>query len=213
MSNEEPKDRLDPDKAEDPDDYVARRRLKDIYDSRRELMKSRKKASEITIRGGRNSKQKALEFYRKSVENYLIELEPFFFQFGGKEIWFSYDFGTVQVQPPNVDLDSPSSWIDGLHRMDHNGGTVRVSEPLPDPQEVEVKGLSFLFNTSSPITATFEYNTRHELTGKGTVQKANHAYLPTQMLDRMVFVANEFLAEHGLDLDIDQGLPEDELKL
>lgn len=204
----EEKDRMDPEQAEDPEDYVTRRRLKDVYDARSDLLEARSIASKESIRGNKSAAQ---QYYRKAVENYMIELQPLFFGFGGEDLWKKEEFGSFEVHPPNIELESKYNWTDDMYQISHEGEKVRVVGPLPDSEVLTVRGIESLFSAESPIRVSFEYKTQDRF--RPNIDKASSVYLPENILDEMVFKAGTFLAEHGLDLDADKGLPEDELQL
>ena len=208
MSDEEPKDRLDPDKAKDPDDYVTQRRLRDLYDARKNLMARREKASELRITNGAFQGNR---YYRKSVENYIMEVQPLFFQFDKEHLWHSEEFGSFKIGPPTEDL--MDSYRHLGKQIEHDGEKYTLAGEVPEAKTFYIRGFETLYNQPSPLEIEFEFEVQRQLTVSGSIIKRTQVAIPEHILDRMVFTANTFLSEHGLDIGSEEGLPEDGLKL
>ena len=217
MSQNETED-IEIEQVADPEEYINQRRLKDIYDAKRELLKSRREASKMKIKakhGGSTQKfTAAAELHREAAENYFLEISSLFHRNKpGKQIWYERNFGTVTIQPPYT-AENMQACPGGVYKIDdpNSLGYIRVIS-VPNPKEVELVGIQSLFDLPSPITKTFEYKVDEGRCGKVTREDTGSGYVSKSAIDRMVKVCDLYLDELGLDLDEEQGLPEDELKL
>jgi len=177
MSEQPPTERID-----DPEDYGASERLKQIYQARRELRDIRREAA-----AHRSAVPKdAVAYYRTGVESYLMELEPLFYQNEtGMEIWDNWYFGTVTVTPPET-AEQPYYKIGG---------------PELEPVDYKINGLNTLFQVDE-IAHVFEVEEESELSG-GTVETVKRTTpIPWDALNRMVSVANRYCSELGIGLDV-----------
>jgi hypothetical protein len=202
----------------DPEEYINQRRLKDIYDAKRELLKSRREASRMKINakhgGSAEQFNAAAELHREAAENYFLEISSLFHRNeAGREIWYQRDFGTVTIQPPYTAQNMRPCSSGGYKIDDPNSvGDIWVIS-IPEPKEVELVGIESLFTLPSPVTKTFEYVVDEGHYGEVPREETNSGYVSKSTLDRMVKIVDLYLDELGLDLDEEQGLPEDELKL
>ena len=202
----------------DPQDYINQRRLKDIYDAKRELLKSRSEASELRINakygGSKDKFQAANELHREAAENYFLEISSLFHRNeAGREIWYQRDFGTITIHPPYTAADMRSCSGGGWKISDPNSvGDIWIID-IPDPKEVELVGIESLFQLPSQISKTFEYTVDEGHYGEVPKEETGTGMVSKSVLDNMVKVVDLYLDELGLDLDEERGLPTDELKL
>jgi len=197
---------------EDPDSYIQSRRLRDIFDARKQVRKQRLRAKTHYIdnndspRGIRGAKRA----YRAAVENYLAELRPLFLSDEqGKQVWFNLDFGTLQIEMPTERETVGREQSRVVYKEVKADGSIR-KHPMsnqPDPKIINLQGLNYLFELPEPIVAEFEFiSTSSGRWGGGT----NRHHVTTQhdigfdRLDAVVNEANHRLQQRGLDLDLSE---------
>jgi hypothetical protein len=177
MSEQPPSERID-----DPEDYGASERLKQIYQARRELRDIRREAAAYR----RSAPKESVAYYRTGVESYLMELEPLFYQNEtGVEIWQDRFFGTVTIEPPET-AEQPYYQIGG---------------PELEPAQYRINGLNTLFQIDE-ITHIFEIEEESELSGRTAETTKRRSPIPWDVLNRMVSVANRYCSELGIGLDV-----------
>jgi hypothetical protein len=204
--------------VDDPESYIQKRRLKDIFGARKEVGKQRKKAKEYEINtsGGKDAsihRSKARRFYRTAVENYLTELRPLFLSDDlGKQYWYQLDLGTIVIEPQYY-LGTVGDGPETL-KYDHGDKTYLLCEE-PEPIEIDLTGLQCLFEIADPISVSFELVVESAGLGRGMNSKtvAENRNIPTGKLDLIMNEANHYLQQRGIELDPEEGLPEDELQL
>jgi len=176
-----------PDRVEinDPSEYGAGQRIKQIYDARREWRGMRREAGQHRKR----NPEAAIAHYRTGVESYLMELYPLLDKNEhGRELWSSKHFGTVTISPP----EPPETRYDTLN-----------SYSRPEPKHFQIRGFQTLFNETWPISYDFEFAKSHELKGKETETKRVSAEISWQSLNAMVSAANNYVEDLGIGLDVD----------
>jgi len=177
MSEQPPTERID-----DPEDYGASERLKQIYQARRELRDIRREAAAYR----KTAPKDAVAYYRTGVESYLMELEPLFYQNEtGLEIWEEWFFGTVTINPPKT-AEQPYYKIGG---------------PELEPVQYRLKGLNTLFQIDE-IAHVFELEEESELSGTTTETVKQTTPIPWDVLNRMVSAANRYCSDLGIGLDV-----------
>jgi len=177
MSEQPPTEQID-----DPEDYGASERLKQIYQARRELREIRREAATHRKTDPKN----AVAYYRTGVESYLMELEPLFYRDEtGMQIWEDWFFGTVTINPPKT-ADQPYYQIGG---------------PTLEPVQYRIKGLNTLFQIDD-VAHVFEIEEENELTGSSAEKVKCTTPIPWDALNRMVSVANRYCSELGIGLDV-----------
>jgi len=189
---------------DDPENYSSSERLKHIYEARRNLREIRTEAAARR----RSQPKRAVSYYRSGVESYLMELDTLMRKHEpGPELLHKKDFGAVTIQTPGEWEKRHGYWIN--RALGQNNKNLKVSS-LPEPKEVELKGLSSLIELPTPIKRTFDFQRQNELTGDSTVRVTATAHIPWETLNRMVSAINEFVSELGLGLDVDE---QDEWKI
>ena len=177
MSEQPPTEQID-----DPEDYGASERLKQIYQARRELREIRREAATHRKTDPKN----AVAYYRTGVESYLMELEPLFYtDKTGQQLWEEQYFGTVTISPPET-ADQPYYQIGG---------------PTLEPVQYRIKGLNTLFQIDD-VAHVFEIEEENELTGSSAEKVKCTTPIPWDALNRMVSVANRYCSELGIGLDV-----------
>ena len=204
--------------VDDPEELIQTRRIRDIFEARKEVRRERLRAKELKVVNS-NHHTEPEQLYRAAVENYLTELRPLFlFDELGKQYWYNYDFGSIIVEPPtytesvDIGVGSEADYVD----ID---GDSYVVVSKPEQKEIELDGLCYLFNTSDPVSVTWNLTAKEPKTefgtggGRRTVTKESYVYINFNRLDAAVNTANSYLAERGIELKPEEGLPEDELNL
>jgi len=177
MSEQPPTEQID-----DPEDYGASERLKQIYQARRELREIRREAATHRKTDAKN----AVAYYRTGVESYLMELEPLFYtDKTGQQLWEEQYFGTVTISPPET-ADQPYYQIGG---------------PTLEPVQYHIKGLNTLFQIDD-VAHVFEIEEENELTGSSAEKVRCTSPIPWDALNRMVSAANRYCTELGIGLDV-----------
>ena len=157
------------------------------------------------------------QLYRQAVESYLSEIRPLFLDSDlGKTYWFEFDFGQINVNPPIYNhkkgYNTSGPWVD-------KDGESYIVDRIPQSKTVELDGLSYLFRIGDPVEITWNLTGRTPTTEVGTggsraqIEKTSQIYLDFDRLDAVLNAANAYLAERGIELKPEEGLPNDELQL
>jgi hypothetical protein len=186
----------------DPEDYSTSARLKQIFDARRQMRNMRREASSYRHSGNRHSlRVEAIQHYRSGVESYLLEVDTLLTQHDpGPYLWAEKHYGTVTVRPPG-------NWESGRRYYRSTNLEVGPNKPLkvkelPEPVEVDVIGLKWLFEAETPVSRPFEFE--HQGYSRETVTKTGTAFIAWSTLNEMVTDVNRFLAELGVGLSLDE---------
>jgi hypothetical protein len=192
-------------KIADPEGFTSSKRLKQIYRAREDLRKMRKEAAQVRNKPNSRhaAKVEAVQYYRAAVESYLLEVDTLLRQHDpGPELWHDRQFGTVVITPPGRWEKRRGYYVSKNLKRGPNQ-PLKV-ESLPDPKEVPVTGLKWLFETDTPISREFEFTT-HGHRVHETITKTGSVVISWQTLNRMVTSVNSFLNEVGVGLEIDDG--------
>ena len=203
--------------VDDPEELIQTRRIRDIFDARKQVRSERQRAKELKLLDPeRRSVTYPEQLYRQSVESYLSELRPLFLDSNlGETYWFDFDFGQIDVGPPIYhDKQGYNSgpWVD-------KDGESYIVDRIPQSKTVELDGLCYLFRLSDPIEITWNLTGRTPTTHLGTggnkaqIQKSSYVHISFDRLDAVLNAANTYLAERGIELKPEEGLPNDELQL
>lgn len=197
----------------DPDDFTTSARLKQIYQARRDVRESRREASQY--RHGNHShrtKVQAVQYYRTAVEGYLLEVDTLLTQHDpGPRLWHDKYYGTVTIQPPGR-WEEKRTYYRSKNKELKPNVPLKV-DSLPEPKEVDIIGLKWLFNAESPVTRDFEFEVRNPHYKPGphadgglrpTKTMTGSALIAWTQLNEMVTDINEFLAELGIGLSLDE---------
>jgi hypothetical protein len=201
--------------VDDPESYIQTRRLQDIFEARKDVRDQRMIAKEHEIAYSDRPKEarKARRLYRASVENYLSELRPLFLSDElGKQYWFNLDLGSVSMDP-SVYNGTYGDSTDVLKYDD--GDKTYVVTKEPETKYIDLNGLNAVFELAEPVTASWTLKVKAPGRGRGPTglpitEKFDIGFTN---LDAIVNEANSYLRERGIELDPEEGLPEDELQL
>lgn len=178
----------------DPDAYTQKRRLKDLFELRREVADIRLHA-QAQISSPYHLDHEALTAYRVAMNAYLVEVEPLIRRYGGEDIWEESHLGTLTVSPPEGFTE------DGTTPSIHNGQR-EIINPASET-EIHFDGLQSILTEPNPLTATFEATVTERHKGEHKIRETKTVQIPDRILDRGYRTVNLFLAEQGLDLDPD----------
>lgn len=187
--------------AVDVDEMIRRERIRSLFDARKRCREVR---SDSKIEFDGQETDVGNMAYRTVLESYIREAEALFSQTeDGRRYWSERDFGTVTVPLPV----EASSMNGTPYQVPGSGEEYPIGVlEQPEPKTVDMIGLKSLFETDSPITATFEFPSPHPGLGRGqtyeteTIKKA----IPYQILDKMFARTNGYLAELGIGIEIDE---------
>jgi hypothetical protein len=187
---------------QDPDNFTTSTRLQQIFEARRQLREIRREASSYRQMGaGKNQKMRAVQYYRSGVESYLLEVDTLLRQHDpGPYLWEKQQYGTITIQPPGK-FERKRGYYQAKDLQMGPNKPLKV-ESLPDPKEIDVVGLKWLFEKDTPITVSFDYPVHSNTLGSTHTKTAN-ACISWTTLNRMVSSVNSFLGELGIGLDVD----------
>lgn len=193
----------EPVEIEDPEGYVAHRRLKSIFDIRSDIHTARQQVR-LEAYGDR---YQALCAYRTLLDGYIMELTPLLRKYDpGPELLTQRDFGTVELKPEAREKPGRThSEVYDPYDDTLGSNWVPVRE-APEPTTFRLRGLQSVFQLPDPLSHTWElenHSARHE-----TVTVSAEAQPDFEMMDRMVLAANNFLADIGFELDPEEGTGE-----
>ena len=202
---------------DDPEELIQTRRIRDIFEARKQVRNERQRAKELKLLDTeRRSVTYPEQLYRQAVESYLSELRPLFLDSDlGKTYWFDFDFGEINVDPPVYHHKkgyNSGPWVD-------KDGESYIVDRIPQSKTVELDGLSYLFRISDPAEITWNLTGRVPTTKFGTggnkaqIRKSSYVHISFDRLDAVLNAANNYLAERGIELKPEEGLPNDELQL
>jgi hypothetical protein len=200
------------DQIQDPEEYVSRRRLEDIFEARRQLRHQR-----LVVHEHREdeSEFKAAKAYRSAFSNYLLEIEPLMRIYEpGPHLLYEKDYGSVTISPR---LETDESGYGTTHYVTVPDGIlgtreVEVPEP-PEPVTHRLQGLNSVFTLPSPVTEKFVLETPHSMWDDDSRTVTETAEINLATLDEMIRDTNNFLAEIGFELDPDTGPDEWEIEV
>lgn len=205
--------------VDDPESYIQTRRLKDIFEARKKVRDQRLRAKEhqMAYSNKAEEQKRAKRYYRAAIENYLTELRPLFLSDElGKHYWHKLDLGSLVIEPPiyrGTVGDSGTFWkVDVASKGDTKTYTV---EEKPDNKKIDLTGLRCLFDLPEPMSANWEIVVHSRRFGESMdiINRSKEVHIGFQKLDTIVNEANSYLRDRGIELDPEEGLPEDELQL
>lgn len=188
-------------KIEDNEDYVQRRRLKEIYDAREEI-RAKRRQIDVMIEDRdypQVDKLRGARLFRSAVEDYIMAVEPLLtatYEDDGEKYWEEVSLGSVTIQPPQYlcgDV-TPSPFNDYL----------RIVEK-PSPEKFDITGIQSILEMARPIRAEFSATIRtqsqpnpHEETEVVTRP------IPWDILVSAVRQTTLFLNEVGFEVNVSE---------
>jgi len=193
---------------EDDESYIQSQRLRDIFSARQAVRKQRLKTKIHTIGAQKQVEVRdAKRVYRAAVENYLSEIRPIFLaDEQGRDIWFGLDFGTLKINLPVQTKTVGRERTRRVYETVRDGETTHLPvDNIPEPKEIDLNGLNFLFELPEPITVRFEWIATTSGGWSGDTNKYEDTItydIGFDKLDALVNEANDRLRQRGLDLDL-----------
>ncbi len=186
---------------ESPDEYVRKRRLRELFDIRREIRDIQTRLKSIP----QNSSEyrESCQILRSVVESYVSECEPLLLKTEeGSSLFYSKDYGQITIEPP-IDEKKVGKATTGYEIGGEEISTAAGSR-LPEPRSTDLTGLSCLFEVPSPIVETWEINRAQSKGPLGTRSMAREREIPPNILQLMVRDLNLYLAHVGIELDLEE---------
>jgi hypothetical protein len=197
-----------PERIEDSEDYTVQRRLKSVFDIRKDIHQTRKKIRFASHKP--NERYQAVCAYRALAESYLLEIEPLLRRYGDGDYYLNQsNFGSVTIEPETrntstnriggLELFFPNAPIDNYK---DRSSWIRVNaDSVPEPVTYEFTGLSALFDVPDTLMLADQVKqaaSSHRAKEYTYVQKSQ---IPMSALDDMVRTMNEFLSDIGFELE------------
>jgi hypothetical protein len=196
-----------PERIEDSEDYSKQRRLKSVFDIRRDIHETR---TDIKFETHKLSQRhQAITAYRALVESYLFEIEPLLRRYGDGEYYLTeYDFGHLTLAPETRAASGNAILTVELYfpNLDtpHNGNTDPWKEVrekyVPEPITYDFTGLQSLFSSPDSLILHDEVKENDSFKAE-TYTYVQKSQIPMSMLDEMVRVMNEFISDIGFELE------------
>ena len=196
-----------PERIEDSEDYTIQRRLKSVFDIRRDIHQTRKEIRFASHK--RNERYQAVCAYRALAESYLLEIEPLLRRYGdGNHYLNQSNFGSITLKAETrntshshmagVELYFPNAPIENY--KDRSRWIPVDSNTIPEPKTFDFQGLSALFDTPDTLRLVGQPSKPQGRISKQYtyVQKSQ---IPMSTLDDMVRTMNEFLSDIGFELE------------
>ena len=146
---------------EDDESYIQSQRLKDIFAARQAVRQQRLKMKIHSIDSNTPTERRnAKRVYRAAIENYLSEIRPVFLDDEqGRNVWFNLDFGTLKIALPTQTKTYGRGRTKRVYeKVKPNGETTNLSvNKPPEPKEIDLNGLNYLFELPEPISVEFEW--------------------------------------------------------
>jgi len=175
--------------VDDPDNLTQRERLRELFESRRDVQQYRRELSEARAIGSqpehvlRTAYRSLLEVYLRELEPLMVEKYP---QQGLKE-WYDADLGTATFQarqnPIRQELPSHHAYADTVQQ--------------PEPVTRQFVGLEAI--VGGPEYVSIEFTTRYGPTGDESHAHVEQHQLPFHILDTAYRHSNKFLSDIGLE--------------
>lgn len=185
--------------VDDPEKYSQQRRLRTIHDWRDEVLNRRDSVFDA-IEKGQISKSKGLRYYRRAIENYILEIEPLLLDEDLEDVAMEFlneeKIGSMTIFPPRE-----------LYEVANDEESVIPGEAsIPTEQTRHFRGLRSIRDAEEPIQETFSLpvKRRHEPIQKRTWTAT--AEIPTEILDNAFQATNRFLRT----VDVDTSLRNDD---
>jgi len=193
---------------EDDESYIQSQRLKDIFAARQAVRQQRLKMKIHSIDSNTPTERRnAKRVYRAAIENYLSEIRPVFLDDEqGRNVWFNLDFGTLKIALPTQTKTYGRGRTKRVYeKVKPNGETTNLSvNKPPEPKEIDLNGLNYLFELPEPISVEFEWFGTSKGLNSGTTKHTEVIthHIGFDRLDSVMNEANDRLRKRGLDLDL-----------
>lgn len=181
--------------VDDPDKYSQTRRLRTIHDLRDEVLNRRDTVFDA-IEKRQISKNSGLRYYRRAIENFILEVEPLLLdeelETTARTFWESENLGTVVISPPPEMyqcLQQPNVQVAG-------------GAQIPEPQKKAFLGLGSIRAADEPLQATFTVPLKIPHEPVQTKTWTSTSEIPLEILDKAFQVTNVFLRKIDVDTSL-----------
>lgn len=179
---------LDPGLSVDDDEYVRRRRLKSINDTRDRVHNVLPEARLEQLQGNLTERDRAAIF-TESVQAFLSQAEPTILKLdGAAELMENETVGEWEIDPPNYNhvelLDA-----DGLSNCSIDTNTLTVT----------AHGLDSIIESSAEFTCYWSVIEERYLQGNRSTQTATHGAFPEHVARSAFRMAVRFLDDAGIN--------------
>lgn len=154
------------------DELVTSTRFEEIHEARQNVIETQRAISQAELTG-QVSGERATKFYRKIVENYIVEVEDLL----------------NEAEPENLKKDY---W---------NDAELGVMQ-LPDGRERPIKGLRSILELPDVMQVTYEKEVKNPRTGASKEEVTEGVQLPRRILRNAFREVNHFCADIGLELNV-----------
>ena len=193
-----------PERIEDSEDYSKQRRLKSVFDIRKEIHETR---TDIKFESHKLSQRhQAISAYRALVESYLLEIEPLLKRYGDGEYYFTqYNFGHFTLAPETRAISGNAIlqvelYFPNRHTQDNDGWEQVNEEYVPDSTTYDFTGLRSLFE--APDTLILHEHVKEDDTYRAeTYTYIKKSQIPMPTLDEMVRLMNESISDIDFELE------------
>jgi hypothetical protein len=197
-----------PERIEDSEDYSTQRRLKSVFDIRKDIHQTRKKIRFASHKP--NERYQAVCAYRALAESYLLEIEPLLRRYGDGDYYLNKsNFGSVTLQPET--RDTSTNRLGGVELFFPNApisnykdrsSWIRVNaDSIPEPVTYEFTGLATLFDVPDTLMLTGQVRQAGSYYRQKEHTYVQKSQIPMSALDDMVRTMNEFLSDIGFELE------------
>lgn len=168
--------------VKDPEEYNRLRRLRAIHDARESVIKTRSNTFErMAEEHLYMNEQKAKVAFRRALDAYIMELEPLMRRADGGQKYLEEVALGKQVAPG------------------------------PDGEYLEFVGLESLLDSGEVLEFTWTEESICNVNGKIENEHSEKVVVEPPILKRAFRMCNEFCAECGLDVAIEQAVEEGEI--
>jgi len=181
---------------EDSEDYIQRRRLKEILDKKQAVARDRKEIDLWVEQHPHFSEVKGRRMLRASVEEYLQAVEPLARRRSGEieqRYWNEISLGSVDCMPP-------ADFVGDGNPSPHNDYLTLVKGA--SPRSREFNGLLSVLNSESPLEFEFSATayTRSDPTPQEHRARAKRS-ISREVLTNAMRICSQYIAEVGFELD------------
>jgi len=175
--------------VDDPENLTQRERLRELFESRREVQQYRRELAEARVTQ-RIPERTLRTAYRSLLEVYLRELEPLMvrnYPQQGLKHWHDADLGVATFEPRH----NPAA-----EELPRNHAYANTVEP-PAPEQRHVVGLKTIVMGREYVDV--EFTTTYGPNGTQERTHVEQHQFPFQILDNAYRHSNAFLSEIGLE--------------
>lgn len=134
------------------------------------------------------------QILRAAVYRYLTEIEWLAQDAGADDVLTGTEFGTVTVHPPER--------LRRIARGDIGGYPRVIGSPTLEPTHWTISGIVGYLTAPEVFSDTWSLTVEKRHTGPETISESAGTYMPAHVSVNAFRIANRFLNEHGIDIDL-----------